>query len=334
MCLPPLSTKSYISFVTTSVASPMRWKTPRSSSNGEITWPYPAASTTDAKTVTNCRQRADSGGRMSRIPGLVWNSGMSNKAIGGAHEVSRLCRAALPRNKRRSRTCDPLASGSARPVVVVLEQPAHDLARCRDGYFADELHGTGELVCSEVFSTMRDERLCRHCCARLEYDVGLGEFTFDLVGNSGDRGQGDCRVHAQDTLDLCGVHVEAGSQDHVGFAIDDREIAVLVHRCDVARVQPAIRFDGGSCRVRISVVAVHHHRAAEHQLTSLTWPEHNAGIVDIDDPHLIARVGDSDRAGLVRPDDWVGAGRTSEFGHTPDLVNWATRSFGELDRLR
>src|SRR3954468_6042466 len=95
MCRPPLSTKSYISFVTTSVASPMRWKTPKSSSNGEITWPYPAASTTEAKTVTNCRQRADSGGRMSRIPGLVWNSGMSNKAIGGAEQVSRLYQAPL-----------------------------------------------------------------------------------------------------------------------------------------------------------------------------------------------------------------------------------------------
>ena len=35
-----------------------------------------------ANTSTNFRQRADSGGRMSRIPGLVWNSGTGIKAIG------------------------------------------------------------------------------------------------------------------------------------------------------------------------------------------------------------------------------------------------------------
>ena len=50
MWRPPLSTKSYISLVTTSVASPMRWKTPRSSSSGEMTCPYPADSTTSANT--------------------------------------------------------------------------------------------------------------------------------------------------------------------------------------------------------------------------------------------------------------------------------------------
>ena len=38
---PPLSSKSYISLVTTSVAAPMRWNTPRSSNIGVWIIPYP-----------------------------------------------------------------------------------------------------------------------------------------------------------------------------------------------------------------------------------------------------------------------------------------------------
>lgn len=47
-----------------------------------MTCPYPADSETRANTCTNRCQRADSGERMSRIPGLVWNSGTRIKAIG------------------------------------------------------------------------------------------------------------------------------------------------------------------------------------------------------------------------------------------------------------
>jgi len=65
--------------VTTSVASPTRWKTPMSSKSGGTTWPYPAAETVSSKVRTNRRQRADSGGKTSRMPGLVWNSGTTSR---------------------------------------------------------------------------------------------------------------------------------------------------------------------------------------------------------------------------------------------------------------
>src|SRR5215204_3108919 len=61
----------------------MRLKTPMSSSRGEISSPYPAASTTSANTATKRRQRPLSGGRMSRIPGLVWNVDTAGQATGG-----------------------------------------------------------------------------------------------------------------------------------------------------------------------------------------------------------------------------------------------------------
>ena len=76
MWRPPLSTKSYISLDTTSVEAPSRWKTPRSSNIGGITSPYPAASTMSANTSTSRRNRAESGARMSRVPGDVWKADM------------------------------------------------------------------------------------------------------------------------------------------------------------------------------------------------------------------------------------------------------------------
>ena len=47
----PLSTKSNISLRTTSVDSPMRWNTPRSSKVGVMISPYPAPAATRAKVV-------------------------------------------------------------------------------------------------------------------------------------------------------------------------------------------------------------------------------------------------------------------------------------------
>ena len=79
---PPRSVSSYISLATTSDASPMRRNTPMSSSIGVTTCRYPAGSTTPAKTSTNRRQRPDSGARMSRMPGLVVNSGTAAQATG------------------------------------------------------------------------------------------------------------------------------------------------------------------------------------------------------------------------------------------------------------
>ena len=49
--------------------------------------------------------------------------------------------------------------GLARPVVVVLEEAPHDLPRCGDRHFVDELHCTGDLVGGEVLATVGDEFL-------------------------------------------------------------------------------------------------------------------------------------------------------------------------------
>ncbi len=167
----------------------------------------------------------------------------------------------------------------------------------------------------------------------LQYDVGLGEFALGVVGNSGDRGEGDVGMHAQDTFQFSGVDVEAGGQDHVGLAVDDGEVTVVVHRGDVAGMQPSVAVDRRVRRRLVAVVAVHHHGPAEHEFTTLARTEDDGCVVDVDDAHRVSRVRDTDGAGLVGPDNGVGAGGTGEFGHPPDLVDRASGARGELDRL-
>ena len=87
----------------------------------------------------------------------------------------------------------------------------------------------------------------------------------------------------------------------------------------------------GGCLV--AVIAVHHHGTPEHQFTPFTRAENLARIVDVDHPHLVARIGDSDGAGLARSDGGIGAGRAGQFGHAPDLMNRTSNPFGELNGL-
>ena len=48
------------------------------------------------------------------------------------------------------------------------------------------------------------------------------------------------RMHRDHALDLVRIHVEAGHQDHVLLAVDDRHEAALVHHADVAGREPAV----------------------------------------------------------------------------------------------
>ena len=201
------------------------------------------------------------------------------------------------------------------------------------GTCVGELDRPRNLVCREVLAAVRDELLAGDLRRGLEDDVGLRELALRLVRDSADRGERDCRVGAQDALDLGRIDVEAGGEDHVLHPVDDREVAVLVHRRDVAGVQPAVRLDRRGRALLVAVVAEHHERPAEHQLAALADRHLARRVGDVDDAHRVAGVGDADRAGLVGPDHRVRAGGAGELGHAPDLVDRAAGALGELDRL-
>jgi hypothetical protein len=66
------------------------------------------------------------------------------------------------------------------------------------------------------------------------------------------------------------------SQDEVLPAVSDRQIAFVVERPDVTRVEPAVRFEHGPRRLRVVVVSAHDVRSAREDLAIAGDPQLNA----------------------------------------------------------
>ena len=92
----------------------------------------------------------------------------------------------------------------------------------------------------------------------------------------------------QARLDLRRCDVLAAALDHVLQASLDADVAALVHRREIAGVQPALGVDGAGGLLRQVVVAPRHARAAQAQLAGLG------------DPHLGVRQRPPDRRLAVR----------------------------------
>src|SRR5581483_9471907 len=110
----------------------------------------------------------------------------------------------------------------------------------------------------------------------------------------------DRGVRGERLLDLARVHLEAGDDDHLLLAVDDRVVAVLVDGRDVAGVQPAVA-DRRLRLVGTVVVAVHELRAAQYELARLADAELPLPRLAVDDLALDVRVRDPDRPDLLLP---------------------------------
>src|SRR5438552_878271 len=108
------------------------------------------------------------------------------------------------------------------------------------------------------------------------------------------------RVRGQCLLDLAGIHIESGDDDHLLLAIDDRDVSVRVDRRDVAGVQPAIA-QGLRGLFGPLVVAVHELRPSEDELARLTGRHLLLACLEIDDLRLDVGVRNSDRANFLLP---------------------------------
>src|SRR5664279_1062348 len=99
-------------------------------------------------------------------------------------------------------------------------------------------------------------------------------------------------------LDLPGVHVVTGPDDHVLLAVDDEVVAVLVLGGQITGGEPAV-FHHRRGGLRPLPVTLHHVVAADADLADLT-----AGYLAtfvVDQPHRDAPDRGADRAGLALP---------------------------------
>src|ERR1017187_6501743 len=102
----------------------------------------------------------------------------------------------------------------------------------------------------------------------------------------------------EDLLNLARVHVVATSDDHVLLAVDDEEVALLVDPPEVAGVKPAV-LDRLAGRGGALPIALHHVRAADHDLADLVHRTLVAMLVDDLHLHVLDRRSNRPRLALA-----------------------------------
>src|SRR5690606_12719291 len=106
----------------------------------------------------------------------------------------------------------------------------------------------------------------------------------------------DVGVDHQRLLDGARIDVEAGGDDEVLYAVDEKDVAVLVDVADVAGAQPAVH-EGVGGRLLVVVVAEHDLRALDLQFAALAQRHDGVGL-DVDEAHVGGGQGLADGQGL------------------------------------
>ena len=164
------------------------------------------------------------------------------------------------------------------------------------GSVGHDPHRAGVLVGGDPLLGELDDVLGGGGGALAQRDRGAHLLAHQLVRHPDHGDLDDVGVGVDDLLDLARVHVHAAAQDHVLLAVDDREVALVVHGREVAGAEPAVG-DGLGGRLGLAPVALHHVVAADRDLADLA--DRHLVAVEVDALHLAAGDGDADGAGLA-----------------------------------
>ena len=129
----------------------------------------------------------------------------------------------------------------------------------------------------------------------VRHDIERDLLTGIGIRQADDRAFQHVRMLGHRGLDLVGIDVEARDEDHVLLAVDDAQIAVVVHRADVAGAEESVRRHDFRRLVRTLPVAGHIHRRADRDLAGVAVLHLIAVVVE--DLDLDAGHGQADRAG-------------------------------------
>ena len=162
--------------------------------------------------------------------------------------------------------------------------------------------------------------------AVLQHDERLRDLAGLLVEGGDDRGIRDLGMRQQQRLELGRRHLVALVLDELLEAVDDLELAVVVHLRDVAGVQEAVVVDGLVGRVVLAQVAEHDVRTAHPELAGLARAlgGHLDLVAGLDVDELALDVGDREADGAAR--EVVAVGRDhvrdrAELAHAVALLH-------------
>src|SRR3712207_2514550 len=162
-------------------------------------------------------------------------------------------------------------------LLPLLKNAPEDLAGPALGQLVYELDLLRALVGRHLAPGPLNDVLLRNLALLLlaQDDHGFGGLAAALVGDADDHSLLDGRVLVEGALDLRRPDVVAAHVDHALEAVHHEEVALFVHRSDVAGPQetPAVALEEGLLvGLGASPVALHHLRSRRDDLALLARP--------------------------------------------------------------
>src|SRR5690349_3157449 len=148
----------------------------------------------------------------------------------------------------------------------------------------DDPHLPRVLIARESFLDEVPDLVRMGGCPRSQSYGGADLLTEGVVGNADDGGLNDGWMLIEHFLDLARIHVVPAADDQRLLAVDDVEVAFLVHPSEIAGAEPAIRgryLGGGRW---LSPIALHDVVAADGDLADVA--DRQVGPVVSHDSHL------------------------------------------------
>src|SRR5262249_61633232 len=125
------------------------------------------------------------------------------------------------------------------------------------------------------------------------YDEGLRRLARIRIRHAGDAAIGYVGVLQQNCFELSRRDAEALVLDHFLLALDDVDVALVVHPADVACVKPAVAQGPGGFFRRVPITP-HDLWASHDDLTDLARTQRALAGLDVNDPVL--RIGQQNAA--------------------------------------
>src|SRR6185312_3678277 len=122
---------------------------------------------------------------------------------------------------------------------LLAQLATQDFPDVRLRHLAAKLDLSRTLVAGKLRAAMRDQ-LLRLQLLVAAHDVKLHRLAGLAVGHADARAFADALVHHDDVFDLVRIHIESRHVDHVLLAVADPDVAVRVHRTDVAGLEIAV----------------------------------------------------------------------------------------------
>src|SRR2546430_10787814 len=168
-----------------------------------------------------------------------------------------------------------------------------DLAGDRHRKRIDELPVARDLVARDLAFAPSGDLIARGRGPLAQLDPGHDLLAVFLRRHADDLDVRDVGVAVKEFLDLARIDVLAPADDHVLDPADDVDVAVGVHRREVARVHPPGGVDRLTCRVFVVPVAAHDDVPAAAELAGRV-ARNDRARARIDDLDLDVRVNPAD----------------------------------------